>query len=74
MNDWWNDPPEDPEEPEDEEAQPVEDPDPECFEMPDDFAPETLRERCPHGEEWSECNACMVAGDMAYDAARESRR
>ena len=28
---------------------------------------------CPHGLEWSECNACMVAGDLAYDAAREAR-
>ena len=28
---------------------------------------------CPHGREWSECNACMVAGDLAYDAARERR-
>ena len=26
---------------------------------------------CPHGEKSHECNACLVAGDLAYDAARE---
>lgn len=28
---------------------------------------------CPHGVEFHECNACLVAGDMAYDAAREAK-
>lgn len=28
---------------------------------------------CPHGEEPSECNACMVESDIAYDSAREDR-
>jgi hypothetical protein len=27
--------------------------------------------KCPHGEDWHECNACMVQSDFAYDAARE---
>ena len=29
---------------------------------------------CPHDKPWTECNACMVAGDLAYDAAREGGR
>ena len=29
--------------------------------------------KCPHGREWLDCNACMIAGDLAYDAAREAR-
>lgn len=29
--------------------------------------------RCPHGCEWHECNTCMVASDLAYDAKRENR-
>ena len=28
---------------------------------------------CPHGESYGECNACDVAGDFAFDAAREDR-
>jgi len=28
---------------------------------------------CPHGESYGECNACDVAGDHAFDAAREDR-
>ncbi len=31
-------------------------------------------EHCPHGEPWLDCNACLMAGDLAYDAAREKRR
>lgn len=30
--------------------------------------------RCPHGEPLGECNACDVAGDLAFDAAREDER
>jgi len=29
---------------------------------------------CPHGNTWGECGTCDHLGDMAYDAARESRR
>ena len=29
---------------------------------------------CPHGNKLGECNACDVAGDQAFDAAREDRR
>jgi DNA-binding CsgD family transcriptional regulator len=29
--------------------------------------------QCPHGKPYGECNACDVAGDFAYDAAREAR-
>lgn len=28
---------------------------------------------CPHGEPLGDCTACDVAGDLAYDAAREDR-
>ena len=39
--------------------------------LPDDEAPGNL---CPHGEPLGECTPCDVAGDLAYDAAREDRR
>ena len=26
---------------------------------------------CPHDLEWTECEACLIAGDLAFDAARE---
>jgi hypothetical protein len=29
--------------------------------------------QCPHGRTAGECNACDVAGDFAFDAAREDR-
>ncbi len=32
------------------------------------------QELCPHGRKFHECNSCMIASDMAYDAAREQRR
>src|SRR5262249_2689071 len=28
---------------------------------------------CPHGDESHTCNPCMIAGDLAFDAARERR-
>ena len=39
----------------------------------EDFEPRDGPARCPHGEEWHECNACMIAGDLEFDAARERR-
>ena len=30
------------------------------------------RSACPHGLAWRDCDHCMVNGDMAYDARRES--
>jgi len=30
-----------------------------------------IRPRCPHGNPHSACHACDVAGDLAFDAARE---
>ena len=30
-------------------------------------------DRCPHGNEWGECDACDFAGDIAYDTERERR-
>jgi hypothetical protein len=32
-----------------------------------------LEEECQHGEPLGDCTACDVAGDLAYDAAREDR-
>ena len=32
------------------------------------------RTHCPHGKRAGECQACDVAGDLAYDAAREDSR
>lgn len=51
------------------------DPGPEDFADPEegvDFCPDPP-EHCPHGREWGECSACDHEGDLAYDAARESR-
>lgn len=33
--------------------------------------PPQAPEKCPHGNEWIDCDACMHASDLAYDAARE---
>ena len=35
---------------------------------------ESARSRCPHGDHWHECNHCMIASDLAFDASREGRR
>lgn len=69
MNDWWNDMPDD-EPGECETAQ--SDPEPEDYYI-GDMEPPMAPKLCPHGQEWAECNACMIAGDLAFDAARESR-
>lgn len=29
--------------------------------------------KCPHGNEWFDCDACAQASDLAYDASREKR-
>lgn len=68
MNDWYNDPPDD-------DGYFGDDPQPEDFDTPDlppDFF--AVGKECPHGNPWAECNACMVEGDFAYDAARERGR
>lgn len=83
MNDWWNDPPEedyDDSEPTDYDyllgrCDCDDDPQPEDFatpELPPDFFAD--RGLCPHGATYAECNACMIASDLAYDAARERGR
>jgi hypothetical protein len=38
-----------------------------------DRYPMYMDEECPHGEPLGDCTACDVAGDLAYDAAREDR-
>jgi hypothetical protein len=40
-------------------------------ELPDDFY--AGPEKCPHGNNWGDCDACDYLGDIAYDAARERR-
>ncbi len=37
--------------------------------LPDDFY--AGPERCPHGNEWTDCGTCYHLGDIAYDANRE---
>lgn len=40
-------------------------------ELPDDLFEGP--EKCPHGNDWGNCDTCDYLGDIAYDAARESR-
>lgn len=40
-------------------------------ELPDDYFKGP--EKCPHGREWTDCDACDYLSDLAYDAARESK-
>ena len=69
MNDWWNDPPDD------DIDWPADGPDygPEDIDSVD-LAPISELPLCPHGNEWGECQACMVAGDLEFDARRERGR
>jgi hypothetical protein len=39
----------------------------------EEMDPPPAHELCPHDKEYHECNACMIASDLAYDAAREAR-
>jgi hypothetical protein len=70
MNDWWNDPPD--EDYSEDEYFFADDPDRESYYI-GEIEPPTMPKLCPHGNEWHECNPCMVAGDLAYDSARERR-
>lgn len=46
-------------------------PEPADVELPDDdHVPVDI---CPHGESWTACQTCMIAADLAFDSARESR-
>lgn len=51
-----------------------EDYEPPMIELPDDIL-EGFEgpEKCPHGNEWHQCDACDHLSDLAYDAARERR-
>jgi hypothetical protein len=94
MNDYWNDPPDEPEPPEcceeimevDEAGicrcalcgktiEPQEDIEPrdEVTEPWPDYTEPPENDLCPHGKEWTACDACDYASDIAYDAAREQR-
>jgi hypothetical protein len=46
-------------------------PEPDLEEIPDDDYEGPPR--CPHDDERGSCDACDFLGDIAYDAARESR-
>lgn len=48
-------------------------PDPEFPDDTDDLG-RPAPSLCPHGHDWAECNACMIASDLAYDAHREGHR
>jgi len=39
----------------------------------DDERMVNMGDKCPHGNEWFDCDACAHASDIAYDAARERR-
>lgn len=99
MNDYWNDPPDEPDlpacpkcsspetdlnegdsllcvdcghlwTPEIQDIEPVDEPKDE--DIPVDPPPGP--ERCPHDQKWGDCGACDYLADIAFDAARESRR
>jgi len=38
-----------------------------------EFEPAPNRPQCPHGNVSGECSACDIAGDLAFDSAREAR-
>ena len=73
MNDWWNDPPD---EPEYDEETPQPEPNYDTLEEyfmdvePIEYQ-RPIPEKCPHGNEWGSCDRCDHEGDLAYDAWRE---
>jgi len=74
MNDYWNDPPDEPDIDEDELGLPS----PNYDTMKDyrmDIEPEFkwAAEWCPHGNEWDSCDRCDFESDLAYDRWREKR-
>lgn len=68
MNDYWNDPPS---EPDDYEASSESAPNYDTLEEyrmdlpPIEREPEPV---CPHGREWGACDHCDFLGDIAYDS------
>ena len=78
MNDWYNDPPDN--EPDCESYDSWRHwwhgPDPayDTLEEKEQAYGEPIQPaKCPHGNEWGECDHCDYLGDIAYDAARERR-
>jgi hypothetical protein len=75
MNDWWNDPPDEPEY--DEGQEPAKDQCDTIEEYLMDVEPIEYEcatpEKCPHNKEWGLCDRCDFEGDLAYDAWREKR-
>jgi hypothetical protein len=74
MNDWYNDPPD---EPADEDPSLVSSS--ELYDTLEEYCMDhepveyerTLPEKCPHGNEWGSCDRCDHEGDLAYDTWRE---
>jgi hypothetical protein len=71
MNDWWNDPPEEPEETGEEPAQVQYDSLEEYALDQGELADQPVPPNCPHGNQWGSCDRCDFEGDIAYDARRE---
>lgn len=78
MNDWYNDPPD---EPDDNDPSLVSSS--ELYDTMEEYCmdnePIEVEERpipakCPHGNEWGSCDRCDFEGDLAYDVGREGRR
>lgn len=72
MNDYWNDPPEEP----DREELDCEELELPTYDTLEEYRMEEERiraepEKCPHGKEWGLCDRCDYEGDIAYDAWRE---
>lgn len=75
MNDWWNDPPDVPEEYEEHAPEPASENYDTLEEYRMDVQPveRQMPAKCPHGNEWGSCDHCDFLGDIAYDAQRERR-
>lgn len=72
MNDWWNDPPDEPDPSEVSSSELYDTLEEYYMDLPpqEEYIrdPEPL---CPHGKEWGSCDRCDFEGDIAYDAWRE---
>lgn len=53
--------------------EPVYQPEPATPDITDEDRMVNFPAKCPHNKEWFDCDACMQASDLAYDASRERR-
>jgi hypothetical protein len=72
MNDYWNDPPNEPDY-ESKSPEPIYDTMEEyCMENePIEVYERPVPEKCPHGNKWGSCDHCDYESDIAYDCWRE---